>query len=54
MVLNVKGKLKQDDKFKSWTCASEQTDTVEEFHSIEINGQSLKVLELNQSLEVVY
>ena len=50
-VLNAKGKLKQDDEFKCRTCAGEATDTVQECHSIEINDQSLKVLELNQSLE---
>ena len=48
-MLNVKVKLKQNDELKCWTSASEQTNTVEEFHSGEINGQSLEVVELHQS-----
>ena len=53
MVFNANDKLKQDDDFKCQACASEETDTVEEFQSVEINSQSLKIVEFNQSLEVV-
>ena len=45
--------MKLDDQFKCWTGASQEIDTIEKFHSIEIIGQSLKVGDLNQSFEVI-
>ena len=48
----VKVKLKWYDKIKCCTCESKETDRVKEFQGIELNGQLLEVVELNQSFEV--
>lgn len=42
---SIRGRLKQDDKFKCWTGARQQDDTAQECPDIKLNSHSLEVVE---------
>ena len=41
----IRGKLKEDGKFKCQTCANQQTDIAEGCPGTKLNGQSLEIVE---------
>ena len=41
----IRGKLKDDSKFKCQTCANQRIDIAEHCQSKELNGQSLEIVE---------
>ena len=41
----IRGKLKEDIKYKSQTCASQQTDKTADCPGIELNAQFLEIVE---------
>ena len=41
----IRGKLKKDSKLKCQACANQQTDIAGDFPGIELNGQSLEIVE---------
>ena len=41
----IKGELKEDSEFEYQTCAIEETDIPEECPGIQLNGQSLEIVE---------
>lgn len=43
-ISGIGGKLKKDSKFKSQTCANEQTEKVENCPGKELNGQCLEIV----------
>ena len=42
---SIKSKLKEESKFKSQICVKQQANVVKVYLGIEINGQSLKIVE---------
>ena len=40
---DIRGKVKQDDEFKRWTCTSQETDVVDESPGEDLDNQSLEV-----------